>query len=238
MADSIVVLYRGGRLPSWHQLSPDEQVAFQDEHVDLMLTVGVRHGLQSIEGFRLLAPRGEWERWWTIRFPDLAGAEAWMRAEVAPPYGRYGSYEYQLARPWTPPSLAWLPQRQASKPVADADPRVVPSLSVDRGSIVVIAFGGWERGSDDVEPTRRGDAERSERLQRVAREHSLIHGEVFRLLGTGPDGDLAWVLEFPTLAGAEAWIETEGMPPAEAYQRRAFHLARRWAPDYFATWSC
>ena len=35
MADSIVVLYRGGRLPSWHQLSPDEQVAFQDEHVDL-----------------------------------------------------------------------------------------------------------------------------------------------------------------------------------------------------------
>jgi len=206
--------------------------------VDLMLTVGARHGLQSIEGFRLLAPRGNWERWWTIRFPDLAGAEAWMRAEVAPPYGRYGSYEYQLARPWTPPSLAWLPQRQASKPVADADPRVVPSLSVDRGSIVVIAFGGWERGSDDVEPTRRGDAERSERLQRVAREHSLIHGEVFRLLGTGPDGDLAWVLEFPTLAGAEAWIETEGMPPAEAYQRRAFHLARRWAPDYFATWSC
>ena len=88
MADSIVVLYRGGRLPSWHQLSPDEQVAFQDEHVDLMLTVGARHGLQSIEGFRLLAPRGEWERWWTIRFPDLAGAEAWMRAEVAPPYGR------------------------------------------------------------------------------------------------------------------------------------------------------
>ena len=75
MADSIVVLYRGGRLPSWHQLSPDEQVAFQDEHVDLMLTVGVRHGLQSIEGFRLLAPRGEWERWWTIRFPDLAGAD-------------------------------------------------------------------------------------------------------------------------------------------------------------------
>ena len=95
MAGSIVVLYRGGRLPSWHQLRPDQQVAFQDEHVDLMLTVGARHGLQSIEGFRLLAPRGEWERWWTIRFPDLAGAEAWMRAEVAPPYGRYGSYEYQ-----------------------------------------------------------------------------------------------------------------------------------------------
>ena len=76
MADSIVVLYRGGRLPSWHQLSPDEQVAFQDEHVDLMLTVGARHGLQSIAGFRLLAPRGNWERWWTIRFPDLAGAAA------------------------------------------------------------------------------------------------------------------------------------------------------------------
>ncbi len=236
MSDSIVVLYRGGRLPTWHQLSIEEQTSFQDEHVDLMLTVGARHGLHGIEGYRLLAPRENWERWWAIRFPDLAGAEAWMQAEVAPPYGRYGYYEYELARSWTPPSLDWLPRRNPPESTPGADPRVVPPLSVDRNSIVVIAFGGWEPGSGDVAPQTRGDVERSEQLQQVAHRHGLLHGEVLRLLGAGRDGDLAWVLEFPTLDGAEAWIETEGMPPAEAYQRRAFHLARRWAPAYFATW--
>lgn len=236
MTDPIIVLYRGGRLPSWHHLDAAQQSAFQDEHVALMLQVGADHGLQSIEGYRLLAPVEDWERWWTMRFDDLAGAEAWMRAEVAPPYGRYGYYEYELARRWAPPSLDWLPQRVA--PVADAsvDPRRVPALSVARDSIVVVAFGGFTPGSDTIDPTTRGDAGREHRLRQVANEHKLLHGELFRLMGPGRDGEFAWLLEFPDLAGAEAWIEAEGMPPAGSYQRRTFHLARRWAPDYFATW--
>ena len=237
MSEPIVILYRGGRLPSWSQLDPAERTAFQNEHVDLMLGVAARHGLLNIEGYRLLTPMGDWQRWWTMGFPDLAGAEAWMQAEVAPPYGRYGYYEYELARGCMPSALDWLPQRAAPEPATNADPRVVPTLAVDRGTIVVIAFGGWTHGSDQVPAGTRGDGQRSQRLQAVAEEHGLLHGELFQLLGAGGDGDLAWLLEFPTLAGAEAWIEAEGMPAAGAYQHRTFHLARRWAPDYFATWS-
>jgi hypothetical protein len=202
-----------------------------------MLGVAARHGLLSIEGYRLLTPMGDWQRWWTMGFPDLAGAEAWMQAEVAPPYGRYGYYEYELARRCMPSALDWLPQRAAPEPATNADPRVVPTLAVDRGTIVVISFGGWTHGSDQVPAGTRGDGQRSQRLQAVAEEHGLLHGELFRLLGAGREGELAWLLEFPTLAGAEAWIEAEGMPAAASYQRRHFHLARRWAPDYFATWS-
>lgn len=234
----VVILYRGGRLPAWHQLDAADQHAYQEEHVDLMLRVAREHGLTRIEGFRLLAPQGDWERWWTMEFADFAGAEAWMAAEVAPPYGRYGYYEYELARPWRPHSLEWLPRRPAPVADPDANPHLVPALSVDRGSLVVLAFGRWARGSDGVDPATRGDAGRLRHLQAVAEEHGLLHGEVFRLVGAGRDGDLAQVLEFPDLAGAEAWIDAERTPPASAFQQRAFHLARRWAPAYFSSWSC
>ena len=30
--DGVVVLYKGGRLPSWDALSPHDQSAYQDEH--------------------------------------------------------------------------------------------------------------------------------------------------------------------------------------------------------------
>ena len=62
MSDPVVVLYRGGRLPSWHHATDAERDAAQRHHVDLMLDVGRRHGLVRIEGYRLLAPQGDWER--------------------------------------------------------------------------------------------------------------------------------------------------------------------------------
>lgn len=235
MTDAITILYRGGRLPSWNLLPVDEQTAIQDEHVALMLQVGSDHGLRRIEGFRLLAPAGDWQRWWTMQFDDLAGAEAWMQAEVAPPYGRHGLYQYELARPASAAALKWLPQRARPAP-APVDPHVVPALHADQGSIVILAFGNWTAGSDLIEPGRRGDADRQQRLQQVAIDHGMVHGEVWQLCGRGRQGDVVWVLEFPQLAGAEAWIEAESTPPAASWQRRTFHLARRWAPAYFATW--
>ena len=108
--DSVVVLYRGGRLPEWHRLDEDRRRDYERKHVDLMLSVSGRHGLIGLHGYRLLGPRGSWERFWTIEFPDLAGAEAWMSAEVEPPYGRYGFYDYALARRWQPEDLAWMPR--------------------------------------------------------------------------------------------------------------------------------
>ena len=232
--DDVIVLYRGGRLASWNQLDATLQLEYQQEHVDTMLAVAHQNRLRNINGYRLIAPRGAWERFWSIAFPTLAGAEAWMTAEVAPPYGRYGHYEYDLARRCRPDSLSWLPQREVTP--SGADPRQVPALAVDTGSIVVLCFSRWQRGSDEVAPGIRGDERRRQRLQGVARDQGLIHGEVFRLVGSGRDGDLAWVLEFPDLGGAEAWINAEVEPPGGSYHERTYHLARRWAPDYFATW--
>jgi hypothetical protein len=123
-------------------LSEQDQIAFHNEHVDLMLEVAAKHGLQSIEGFHLLAPQGAWERWWTMRFPDLTGAEAWMKAETAPPYGRHGYYEYELARSVAPAALSWIPRRSRAAIPSDADPRIVPPLEADQNSIVVLGFGG------------------------------------------------------------------------------------------------
>ena len=96
--DSIVVLFKGGRLPAWHHLSQPVQDAYSQEHVDLMLSVSRHFRLMHLEGFRLLGPQNNWQRFWVIEFPSLAGTEAWVQAEMAPPYGSYGHYEYHLAR--------------------------------------------------------------------------------------------------------------------------------------------
>ena len=236
--DSVVVLFRGGRLPEWHLLDRAQRIDFERQHVDLMLSVSERHGLIGIHGYRLLGPRGHWERFWTIEFPDLAGAEVWMSAEAEPPYGRYGFYDYTLARRWRPEDLNWLP-RKPEPPVAPgapgADPHTIPPLSADPSSIVLLAFGGRHRGSGPVDPGKH-DKERWRHMRKVGRDHGLIHGEVFRLMGASVRGEFAWILEFPGLAGIEAWIDAETAPPQAASQRHDFHLARRWAPEYFATW--
>ena len=234
--NSIVILFKGGRLPTWHLLDDARQTDYERLHVDLMLSVSERHGLMGLHGYRLLAPLGDWVRFWTIEFPDLAGAETWISAEMEPPYGRYGHYDYSLARRWQPEGLSWLPRRPEPSVPPDADPHVIAPLAPDPSSVVVLAFGGWRRGSDEIDPRSRGDDERRQLLRQTAGDHGLIHGEVFRLCAAGPEGEFVWILEFPELAGAEAWIEAESAPPAAAHQERRFHLARRWAPEYFAAW--
>ena len=107
---SLFLVFKSGRLPSWYQLSSDERARFQQEHVDLMLDVAVRHGLRRIEGFRLLGAQEPWHYLWIIELPDLAAAEAWAQAEMEPPYGSHGFYEYHLARAWGPDYFpTWLP---------------------------------------------------------------------------------------------------------------------------------
>jgi len=233
--ETVVVLFRGGRLPEWHLLDQAQRSDFERQHVDLMLSVSERHGLIGIHGYRLLGPRGNWERFWTIEFPDLAGAEAWMSAEAEPPYGRYGFYDYTLARRWRPEGLAWLPRKPEPPVAPGADPHTIPNLSADPSSIVLLAFGGQYRGPDLVASGNR-DHERWRKLQEVGRDHGLIHGEAFRLMGTSVLGESVWILEFPGLAGIEAWIDAETAPTAGTSLRHDFHLARRWAPEYFTTW--
>ena len=59
-----------------------------------MKQVAREHGLMRLEGFRLIAPQDAWHRAWVIEFPTMAGAEAWMEAEVQPTYGTYSSKVY------------------------------------------------------------------------------------------------------------------------------------------------
>lgn len=234
--ENVVILFRGGRLPEWHQLDEARKIDYERRHVDLMLSVADRHGLIGIHGFRLLGPLGSWERFWTIEFPDLAGAEAWMSAEAEPPYGSYGFYDYTLARRWQPEWLNWLPRKAEPQVTPGTDPHIIPVLSADPSSIALLAFGGLHRGAD-ADDSGEQDEERWRRMRKVSRDHGLMHGEVFRLLGASDHGDYTWILEFPGLAGIEAWIDAETAPPLAACQRHDFHVARRWAPDYFVTWA-
>ena len=62
----VSVIFKGGRLPSWHALRSEEQDAYSQEHVDLMLRVAEEHRLQLIECFRLIGRQGSCERFWII----------------------------------------------------------------------------------------------------------------------------------------------------------------------------
>lgn len=236
-SDSVLILYKGGRLPTWHDLTPEAQHAYQQEHVDLMLSVAREHGLMRLEGFKLMTPKDSWERFWVIEFPTLAGTEAWIDAEMAPPYGRYGYYEYYTARNWGRDHFSsWV--TRPPKPVVPSgpDPHQVPVLDVDSGSVIALLFGRWRPEASEMTPEARGDAEHIELMQSVAREHGLMRLEGFKLMGPQDGWHRAWVIEFPTLAGAEAWIDAEVRPPHGRYAAKTFYLARKWAPGYFASW--
>lgn len=229
--DSVVVLYMGGRLPSWDGLTAEEQDEYSREHVDLMLSVAREHGLMSLEGFKLVAPVGDWLRFWAIDFPTFEGAEAWIAAEMEPPYGRYGYYEYHLARKVRQEgSMTRAPE------TLSAAPSQPPVLRADKSSVVVVMFDRWLPGADIVPPDVRGDGEHDELMSAVEREHGMLRLDLYQLVAPQDAWHRAWVIEFPTLEGAEAWIEADSRPPSSRYRSRTYHLANKWAPEYFASW--
>jgi hypothetical protein len=232
-----VVLFKGGRLPEWHDLSPADRDRFEQEHVDLMLSVGREHGLMSIEGYRLITAQGPWVRYWVIELPTLEGAEAWIEAEMRPPYGAYGWYEYELARRHAVEQLAGWPARPRPEIVPLAsDPHQRVPLAVRTDSIVILLFGRWRPEAERIDSATRGDDDHNELMRGVARDHGLMRIEAFRLLGPKADYHRAWVLEFGSLADAEAWLDAEVLPPHGRYSEKRYLVARPWAPEYFATW--
>ena len=88
--NSVVVLFKGGRLPTWHRVSRSDQKEYERIHVELMLEVVQKYDLIGIQGYKLLGPQKSWEKFWVIEFPTLDGATEWIKAEMAPPYGSYG----------------------------------------------------------------------------------------------------------------------------------------------------
>lgn len=236
--DSVVVLFKGGRLPAWHALSQREQDAFSQEHVDLMLSVSRRYGLMHLEGFRLLGPQDNWQRFWVIEFPSLAGAEAWIQAEMAPPYGRYGYYEYHLARRAYQEGIlvraSRLPARKSR--AAANNPRRIPTLKTDPTSLVVLTFRRWLPGAAELSAEERGQVDPALRLKAIAKRHRLMRLELFRLMAPQADWHEVGLIELPSFAGAEAWMEAETAFPNSRFTLVTQHLARKWAPAYFAQW--
>ena len=119
---AVTVLFKGGRLASWHRLSPARRQAYEQEHVDLMLAIAKKHGMRRMEGFRLMAP----------------------------PYGQYGYYEYYLARGGLPEYCAdWAKGVLPATPLPGGAHQV-PRLDVDRGSVVAVLFERVDFECDDA----------------------------------------------------------------------------------------
>ncbi len=239
MSDSnIVILLKGGRLPAWYGLAVEDQEAFSQEHVNLMLKVAAQHRMLRIEGYRLLSPVQSWERFWVIEFPTLNGATAWIEAEMAPPYGRFGYYDYHLARRYSNTLYNDLasPDRLMQGKAGD-DPHRIPTLKADRNSLVVLQFKRWSAGAIDMPKDKRGDGKHRARIQSVAGAHKLVSLESFKLLSPQADWIETTVVEFPDFGGAEAWLEAENDQPHSMYTVQSMYLARRWSPDYFDTWA-
>ena len=233
-----VVLFKGGRLPAWHQLGDRERAEFEQTHVDLMLSVACEHEMTRLEGFRLIGPQGDWQRFWLIEFPTMQGAEAWIRSEMAPPYGLYGHYEYHLSRPLEhEPYSTWVTQPAPPVVPLAADPHAIPELQIDSGSIVVLMFARYRPGAEALTPEERGDQQHVDQMKGIARRHGLMRLEGFQLLSPQTDWHRAWVIELPTLEAAEAWVAGEEALPHGMHAQRAIHLARKWAPWYFACWN-
>ena len=158
--DSVFVLARSGRLPTWYLLPKGDRARFEREHVDLMLDVADRHNMRRLEGYKLITQQQPWVRYWVMEFPDLAGAEAWIEAEMAPPYGLYGRHEYHLARAHAPDHFDdWVPAPPPPIVPWDGDPRrdPVPAIDVSRDSIVVLLFGRGQPGYEAVPHDVRDD---------------------------------------------------------------------------------
>jgi len=236
--DPVVVLFKGGRLPAWHQLSDEQRREFEQTHVDLMLSVAQQHKMSRLEGFRLIGPQGDWQRFWLIEFPAMEGAEAWIRAEMAPPYGLYGHYEYHFSRQIEPERYsAWVTQPAPPIVPLAGDPHTIGELRIDPSSIVVLMFARYRPGAEALTPEERGDQRHVDLMRGIAREHGLMRLEGFQLLSPQADWHRAWVIELPTLEAAEAWVAGEEALPHGMHAKRTFYLARKWAPEYFATWS-
>ena len=236
--DSVVILFKGGRLPSWGKLSEEERRASSREHVELMVGIGKDFGLMHLEGFKLIGPQGDWERFWLIEFPSLEGAEAWINAEMAPSYGLYGFYEYYLSRRSAIDSILTLPDRHSTPGVVSPppDPCNIPELAEDRGSVVVLQFERWLPGAEAVALRERGDVARHELMCSLAREQSLLRLDAFQLIDCRHAWHRVRVAEFPDFTTAENFINASKDLPHSLHASTTFFLARRWAPEYFSSW--
>ena len=154
--DSVVVFLKGGRIPSWYGLSPEQQDEYSVEHISLMKSVINKYKMITLEGYKLWSPVNDWKFFWTIKFPTFEGAESWIEAEMEPPYGRYGSFNYYLARRIE--HIGVNSDSKETKPRFIKDDLDHTNLEEDKTSVVVITFEMPLPGSDLLAPDASANA--------------------------------------------------------------------------------
>ena len=229
--DRVVILVKAGRLQSWDFIDSKTQESYIKEHVELVKKTGYKYGIQRLEAFRLMGYQQPWHRLWIIEFPTLEGAEAWIEAEMAPPYGSHGYWEYYLARPWGPDYFSkWTmkPYLPSNKLIESPNDHTIPALEINENNIVIIMFGRTLPGSDLLDIQSRGDQEHVDLMKEVAKKHGLIRLEGFKLITPQSNWHRAWIIEFPTLEGAESWMKAEVEPIYGSHNSKIYHLARNY----------
>ena len=233
--DSVVVFLKGGRIPSWYSLSPEKQDEYSVEHISLMKSVINKYKMITLEGYKLWSPVNDWKFFWTIKFPTFEGAESWIEAEMEPPYGRYGSFNYYLAR-----HIEYIgvnsDDAKETKPRFIKDDLDHTNLEEDKSSVVVITFEMSLPGSDLVAPDEYAHQRYIKNINSVTEEHKLIRLEAYRLITPQSNWHTTVIAEFPTINGANAWIDLQEDPSYVRFKTRTNYLSHKWAPEYFEGW--
>ena len=232
--DSVVVFLKGGRIPSWYGLSPEKQDEYSVEHISLMKSVINKYKMITLEGYKLWSPVNDWKFFWTIKFPTFEGAESWIEAEMEPPYGRYGSFNYYLARRIE--HIGVNTDSKETKPRFIKDDLDHTNLKEDKTSVVVITFEMSLPGSDLVAPDEYAHQRYIKNINSVTEEHKLIRLEAYRLITPQSNWHTTVIAEFPTINGANAWIDLQENPSYVRFKTRTNYLSHKWAPRYFTKW--
>ena len=232
--DSVVVFLKGGRIPSWYGLSPEQQDEYSVEHIILMKSVINKYKMITLEGYKLWSPVNDWKFFWTIKFPTFEGAESWIEAEMEPPYGRYGSFNYYLARRIE--HIGVNSDSKETKPRFIKDDLDHTNLEEDKTSVVVITFEMPLPGSDLLAPDEYAREGYIKNINSVTEEHKLIRLEAYRLITPQSNWHTTVIAEFPTINGANAWINLQENPSYVRFKTRTNYLSHKWAPEYFEGW--
>ena len=195
--DSVVVFLKGGRIPSWYGLSPEQQDEYSVEHISLMKSVINKYKMITLEGYKLWSPVNDWKFFWTIKFPTFEGAESWIEAEMEPPYGRYGSFNYYLARRIE--HIGVNTDSKETKPRFIKDDLDHTNLKEDKTSVVVITFEMSLPESDLVASDEYAHQRYIKNINSVTEEHKLIRLEAYRLITPQSNWHTTVIAEFPTI---------------------------------------
>ena len=234
--DSVVVLFKGGRLSSWYDLSSEHQDAYSVEHIALMKSVVNTYKMMKLEGYKLLSPINDWQRFWTIEFPTFEGAEAWIKAEMEPPYGRYGYYNYYLARRIDLNTVNLVVKEAETTSEVRGEDLNHTNLTEDQASVVVITFEMSLPGSDLIAPNVLDNKKYSKQINSVAERYGLMRLEAYKLITPQSNWHTTVITEFPTIDGAKVWIDLQENQSYVRFKTRTNYLAHKWAPKYFDQW--